>query len=384
MPSIAELVDRVHERIDPTNRELVAIEHGMELEPRNPVPVYTLAQLCRRSGSIDLWRAALDVAFALPHLTYEQVFQRAPAKLTLGNWSGWIDHEARIFNPQLEYFQSKRVRHLRWAKRAWDGREELNNRTVFVLADGGFADCIQMLRYVPELLKIAQHVILGVRPELVTLVKHNFEPSASVVFRDFEHPLPFDRYTWGMSLPALFGKLPPFSSLATPRRRDINRTGDGRRRVGLCWSGTHPSHEGLQRLLPLATLRTLLSQTNVQWCSLQAGEPAADSAGCAGILQPTSPLLTFADAASEMGTLDLVVTVDTAVAHLAGSLGIPTLVMLEFASEFHWGLAATTPWYPSMRLVRQRVPGDWSSVVADVMLALDGEQRSPMPADLRC
>jgi hypothetical protein len=126
-----------------------------------------------------------------------------------------------------------------------------------------------------------------------------------------------------------------------------------------------------ERSLSVDTFGPLLARDDVQWYSLQVGPSASEATAWPRLSQSPEALLTFADTADFIAGLDCVVTVDTAVAHLAGSLGIPTIVLLNFVSEFRWGLDDTTPWYPTAQLLRQPAPGDWSSVIKRLSAMLD-------------
>jgi len=112
-------------------------------------------------------------------------------------------------------------------------------------------------------------------------------------------------------------------------------------------------------------LRPLFAVPDVSWVSLQKGRTEADGALPAAVLDVSAELTDFADTAAVLSHLDLLITVDTAVAHLAGALGRPTWLMLPFAPDWRWSLGRDdSPWYPTMKLFRQEGPGDWNGVVA--------------------
>jgi hypothetical protein len=144
-------------------------------------------------------------------------------------------------------------------------------------------------------------------------------------------------------------------------------------KVGLIWAGNpkQPSEPkrgvGMQNCLPL------FATPGVRWVSLQVGEKASEVLlAPPGTISDVSPELTdFAETAAVMANLDLVISTDTAPAHLAGALGVPTFLMLRDLPDWRWHLErADCPWYPSMRLFRQKKPGDWATVVAEVKAAL--------------
>jgi hypothetical protein len=292
----------------------------------------------------------------------------------MGDWSGWADREFRLLNPSESVARLDRFHRLRWSDPAWDGGN-LAGKTILAFADGGFGDCLMTLRYVPALVREADAVILAVRPECVSLVQHNFGDSVTVLFRELApSSTAFDCYTFFMSLPALIRTIPSFVALSAPKPVGRTATSARRLRIGLCWAGkTHNPERGSGRFssLCLDHVRRLLSRSDVEWHSLQTGMWASDADAYPKIMQSSAPLYTFAETANLIAGLDCVVTVDTAVAHLAGALGVPTFVLLQFKAEFRWGSGRTTPWYPSVRLIRQPAPGDWPSVVDAVMATLD-------------
>jgi hypothetical protein len=325
----------------------------------NPVPLYRLADFCRSCGRLDLWRRAVDIAFTLDHETYEQVYHRAMAKGLLGDFSAWTDFEARAFNPEWGCSRAK----LNWTHCLWDGEEDVRDKSILIRRQGGFGDEILMFRYVKPLAAKAGRVLLDVKPELVDLATHNFGQIATVVSMQGDRPPEADRFIWAMSLPHIFGELFPLKTLVAPSL--VKRAGPmtDLLHVGLCWSCGITARDHAQRSIAFSALAPLLELQGVQWHNLQVGAPAASAVDSA-LLIPDPPLDTFADTASLIASLDCVISVDTAVFHVSGSLGIPTFLILCFASDWKWGMTDANPWYPSVQVLRQRVPGEWSPVVA--------------------
>jgi len=151
---------------------------------------------------------------------------------------------------------------------------------------------------------------------------------------------------------------------------------DGRLKVGLCWSGNPKQSNNLNREIRLAELAALAEIENVWFYSLQKGSPAEQAAHPPAGMQLTDwteELQDFADTAALMTQLDLILTVDTSVAHLAGALGLETWVLTGFAADWRWLLERTdSPWYPTMRLFRQSMRRQWEPVVAAVGRELRG------------
>ena len=325
--------------------------------------LYRLAERCRQQGYDDLWRDVTDLALQLPHATHQQVFHRGEAKLIHGDWSGWVDREARLFDPAHHAWQTEYWRAIRWAEQPWDGKEDIGDKTIFLIADGSDSDCVQMMCYVPVVASAADRVVLGVSPSLFTLARHNFGSLATVTFREVEHAIPFQRYAWMASLPAILGEPPEFERLRAPRPAPRRAVDPERLQVGLCWVG------------PLDVMRPLFVRTDVQWHSLHVDERPGDDAEYGALIRPSPRFYTLADAANYIMGLDCVVSVCAPAAHLAGALGVPTVLVLPSGADARWGRGDTTPWYPSMRLIRQRTPGDWTSVIDGVVAAVNSHNR---------
>jgi hypothetical protein len=323
----------------------------------DPYRLYQLADSCRERGHLHLWKRAVTLAFQLPHRTQRQVFYRGQAKLALGDWSGWLDREARLFDPDAQWWRCAYWREIYSTTKAWDGREDIRAKTLFVIADGDDGDCLQMLRFVPQLATQAGALILGVSPALHSLVEHNLGSVAVVTFREIDHDIRFERYTWGLSLPACYAALPPFAPLLAPLPRATDeRAADQRLHVGVCWTTHGPDPHDIS-----AAMTALLARDGIRWHNVRLG----------GDTMAERQLRTYADAANVIAGLDCVISVDSPIAHLAALLEVPTLVVLRCAADPKWGSNGATPWYPSMQLIRQTKPGEWAGVANALSVALD-------------
>ena len=348
-----------------------AYRNAAAQDAANPLSHYWRAQECRDGGDLDGWCQAIELALQLPHPTPQQRYHRAWAKLALGDWSAWEDYEMRWLRPADPPMPSTLTDWIRWTHAAWDGVEDLRDLTLLVLPEQGMGDSIQMLRFLPVVASRSAQVIAMVYPRLVPLVQCNFGDSVTVVISGVNKPLLFDRYVQSMSLPGLLGGLPPFVPLRSPKRRPSLPTRTGRLRAGVCWAG-NPEYSGDEaRSMPAARLKPLLARTDIEWHSLQVGQRAVDADAYPAMVRPWPPLTTFADTADMIAELDLVVAVDTAVAHLAGCLGVPTYLLLRFSGDDRWGGEDRTPWYPTTQLVRQREPGNWTGVIEHLQSLLN-------------
>ncbi len=301
----------------------------------------------------------------------------ALSRLTLGDCrEGFKQYEAR-------FARSGMPPRRRPGKPLWLGEFPPQRKTILLHAEQGLGDTIQLARYVPLVARMGASVMLEVPDELTGLLGR-LDGVAAVVARGA--PLP------GFDLQCPMGSLPLAlaTELATiPAEIPYLTASAGRiaqwrprletlphPRVAFVWSG-HASHPNdRNRSLPLARLAPLLEIEPVSFVSLQRELSDPDAQMIAGLAQVTAlgaELRDFDDTAAVLGLCDLVITVDTAVAHLAGALGRRTWILLPFAPDWRWLLERTdSPWYPGARLYRQREPGDWEGVVARVREDLAG------------
>lgn len=262
-----------------------------------------------------------------------------------------------------------------FAQPRWRG-EPLKGASILLYAEQGLGDTLQFVRYVPLVAAVGGRVVLEVQPALRRLLA-GFEANAEVIARG--QPLP--DFQWQcplLSLPSVFatelGTIPAGVPYILPNPGHVEawagRLAKGTFRVGLAWGGNPEHHRDRLRSIPLADLAPLLTVPGVTFYSLQVGarpEPMKDLPATPRLIDLTSELRDFSDTAALIGNLDLVVTVDTAVAHLAGAMGKPVWILLNKGPDWRWLLEhEDSPWYPGARLFRQATPGDWRGVVARV------------------
>lgn len=377
MPTL-ELLDRCRER--------VSDEHAIELLPRltralaryplAPPLLYSIGVLSLRFGYVDLWEHYIRMALGFPHITYQDFVFRAEAKLRLGDWSGWDDREARLFSPHESTLWIPYARHIQWTTKAWRGDEDISDLTLLAVADGGFGDAFQMLRFIPALARAARTVILVVSEACLAFVQHAVGRVAIVISPQAVPVVTFHRYVWLMSLPSIVGALPSFTAFSAPDPAYPESQSRDHLQVGVCWAGnsnrpTRPDDP--DRSMSLDDFAPILHCRDVQCYSLQVGPCALDAVRYPHLLQPITALRSFTETANLIASLDCVITVDTAIAHLSGSLGVPTYLLLPCVGDCRWGMHSTTPWYPSMQIIRQRTRSDWAGVVTQLMARLDLE-----------
>lgn len=294
------------------------------------------------------------------------------AAMRRGDWQAAWRATDRIELPrraaQRQRGFERRPEHLRW-----DGTP-LAGRSVLVRCEHGLGDTLQFMRFIPHL--DAREVHFLVQPHLVSLL-HGAPGLGHVRNYWTDEPLPahevdIEVMELAYALRLDLARLPaPYPHLQgqLPRRHDLQLPDEDRLRVGLLWAA---SDWDTERSVPLPALAPLFAMEEVQLFSLQQGQAACD------------PLLQRLDiealsertreipaAAAAMCALDLVISVDGMPAHLAGTLGRPTWVLLKHDADWRWmDEREDTPWYPTLRLFRQRQPGDWVSVAQRVASAL--------------
>jgi len=287
---------------------------------------------------------------------------------------GWVEYEWRN---QLE--QAKGMLPT-MAAPAWNGMKLPNSRLLLV-ADQGYGDTIQFVRYVPQIVDRVAELVLGCSPDLLPLMQQ-FPGIKSVHTRWNEIP-PHMAYCLLSSLPGILGTeldtIPKSIPYLSADPHDVKSwherldaaLGKDRLRVGLVWAGrpTHPNDS--RRSIALASLAGLAKLSNISLVSMQKVVPDKDKASLAefpGMLAVADSLSDFGQTAALISALDLVVTVDSVAGHLSGALGKPVWVMMPTPSDWRWLLEREdSPWYPSMRIFRQPRPGDWTSVIHSIV-----------------
>ena len=301
-------------------------------------------------------------------------FMESLALLTLGDYRrGFEKYEWRWRRSGMPEQKSR-------GRPLWRGDYPLARKTVLLHAEQGFGDTIQFARYVPLLAANGAKVVLEVQPELTALMAR-LEGAAAVIARGTAAP-PFDVHCPLGSLPLAFktesatvpANIPYLSADNARLAKWSARIGALERpRIALAWAG-NPSHlNDRNRSVPFAKLAPLLS-IPARFVSIQRdvrGEDAIALAGDSRVTNLGAELDNFADTAALIAQCDLVIAVDTAVAHLAGAMGRPLWMLLPFAPDWRWTLdGETSPWYPTARLFRQTSLGDWDGVIARVGDAL--------------
>ncbi|MGD0720124.1 MAG: tetratricopeptide repeat protein [Roseiarcus sp.] len=349
---------------------------------------FNLATVLSKYGSIDESIAVFNRALALDPGMAEAHFGLGQALLLRGEFArGWEEYEWRWRLKEYAW-----VRSIRGVveKPRWRG-EDLADKTIMLCAEQGFGDTFQFIRYTSLVVAKARRVILLVQPALKQLLGG----VAGVTLLGLDEPAPdFDVYCPLLSLPRIFaaqqgtalGQAPYLAADSAAVDRWRARLGDGGVRIGVAWQGKPGINIDQGRSIPLACLAPLSRVPGVRLINLQKNAGIEQLAGLPDGMrvETLGPDFdggpgAFLDTAAAMMSLDLIVTSDTAIAHLAGALGRKTWVALKAVPDWRWQLGTSrSPWYPTMRLFRQSVAGDWAGVFAEMAEALT---QSPISAN---
>ncbi len=349
--------------------------HAAMLLPASPVPLTARATALQALGNIS--EAEADCRKAL---TIDRAFAAAHWNLALnlllqGSYTeGWQEYEWRWLKPGF----TSPCRHRDIP--LWDG-SPLHGRTILLHAEQGFGDAIQFMRYAPLVAQRGGVVVIECHPELVQLIRST-EGIQEVVPFGAQLPL-FSCQAPLLSLPRIFGttlqSIPsqcPYVSTSSELREKwtaLTSAHSADLRVGLAWAGK--SYPDPLRSCRLAEFAPLATTQNVTFYSLQLGSGSEQSGyppPGMSLIDLTGQINDFADTAALIEQLDLVISIDTAVAHLAGALGKPVWLMLPFAPDWRWLLdCSDSPWYPTMKIFRQKQPGAWDDAVKRMYAALE-------------
>jgi tetratricopeptide (TPR) repeat protein len=301
-------------------------------------------------------------------------FSEAMALLALGDYRrGFEKYEARWRRSGMPAQKSR-------GRPLWLGEYPLARKTVLLHAEQGFGDTIQFARYVPLLAATGAKVVLEVQSELTALMAR-LDGGAQIIGRG-EPPPPFDVHCPLGSLPLALrtepdtvpAEIPYLSADEASLAKWSARIGAlARPRIAIAWSGNSNHFNDRNRSIPFAQLAPLFSAP-ARLVSIQRDVRSEDAEKLASESRVThvgGELINFTDTAAAIALADLVISADTAVAHLAGAMGRPLWVLIPFQPDWRWTLdGETSPWYPTARLFRQASLGDWDGVIARVAAEL--------------
>jgi tetratricopeptide (TPR) repeat protein len=344
---------------------------ALQLKPDFAEAINNMAGVIEQAGKIDEAGALYEKAVSLRPQVPEFHENLALNQLLRGQFDrGWQESEwrrANKANPASRAFH----------RPVWDGND-LTGRSILLHAEQGLGDTIQFVRYAKLVRdRGAARVIVECQPALAALAR-GVEGVTEVIEQGQPWP-EFDVHCPLMSLPIPFRtrleSIPqgvPYihaepEKTAAWKEKLAGLTG---KRVGLIWAGNPKFRNDKIRSMPPAKLLPLAGLPGISFVSLQKGA-AASAPQTLKLLDLTAQLKDFTETAALIANLDLIITVDTAVGHLAGAMGKPTWIMLSAIPDWRWMLGRDdSPWYPSVRLFRQATPGDWTGVMQRINAAI--------------
>jgi len=349
---------------------IICYQKALQINPVNPGILNNLGNVLYEAGCFDKalisYRDALELD---PDYPYSH-FHMSRVLLLSGNYKqGWKEYEWRW--KTRDYFERD------FSQPLWDG-SDISGRTILLYTEQGLGDAIQFIRYVPFIVQHGATIVVECQKELLSLFQ-NVEGIEQVISAGEQLPL-FDVHCPLLSLPLKFGTtletIPadiPYikaNPLAIQKWKERLADAGQKLKLGLVWAGSPAHKNDRNRSILLDTFAPLAQFHNIIFYSLQKGngsEQAKSPPKEINFIDYTDELHDFSDTAAFIENLDLVISVDTAVAHLAGALGKPVWTVLPFVPDWRWMLnREDSPWYPTMRLYRQPSIGDWESVIERV------------------
>ena len=309
-------------------------------------------------------------------------WERCCVNLTFGALAeGWRDFEARWSLPGIAALER------RFSQPLWNG-EPFYGKTLLLHFEQGLGDTLMFVRYASRAKEMGGRIIILAQSQVSELVATC--PGVDQVIGEEDTLPPFDLHLPLLSLPRVFrtdlNSIPaeiPYLDVPNrvPNRNAIAKLlagSHGRTRIGLTWAGSPTHTRDAQRSIVPEALSPLQALKDVAWHSFQPG--ATELPPLPGLVSLAPLLSSFSDTAYALSGMDLLITVDTAMAHLAGALGIPTLLLVSYIPDWRWMMGrADSPWYPTLRIYRQPTPNDWDPVIRQVVGDLAGGGAGQQP-----
>ena len=348
---------------------IAAYRQALAINPNYADAWANLGTTLHHSGNFDEGIAVLRRAMALAPYHGNARSGLGILLLMRGDLAeGWDEYEWRL--------RSAERKGRRFPENPWQG-ENLARKHIYVEAEQGFGDALQFARYMPLLTARGAMVTLRVHQQLVTLLRESLR--GVTVLGDRGDPAPYQYDAILLSLPRLLKTRletipaeipylrPPAAAVQQWTGRLVKMKG---LRIGIAWAGNPGHANDHRRSVSLPLLAPLFDVSDTSFASLQYGPRTADLKklkGRAALEDLGSEFKDFVDTAAAVSALDLIITVDTSIAHLAGALGKPVWVLLPLVTDWRWMLGREdSPWYPTMRLFRQKRSDDWAEVIARV------------------
>jgi len=368
MSEILRMMDRVEESVQASLK-------ATQMNPNSEGAWHSLGWNLIKIGKVRESIPCFNRAIALKPDRALLYWRRAWALMLLGQYEqAWADYEARWYDEDLQ-LKDRRP----FPGPLWQG-QDLTGKTLFIHLEQGIGDTFQFMRYLPMVQARGGKLVVEAHSNFFSLIVRSFP---GIEFRHEPVLVPqYDYHLPLLSLPHVFATtlatVPAKVPYLVPDREKVEAwrqrlAGEAGLKVGIAWAGSPMHKNDRQRSIRLQCLAPLAQVAGVQFVSLQKGPGAEQLAQTPDfkMLDWTEELNDWDDTAALVSALDLVIAVDTSVAHLAGALARSTWTLLPFAPDFRWMIDRDdTPWYPTMRLFRQPALRDWESVVQTVAQSL--------------
>lgn len=382
--SYAKLASHLYDHYDQYNEAIALFNKAIDLDPKHALTYNNIGAVMHEYGNSDEAISYLKKALTLKPNYLTAQHNLALAELQMGDYKeGWINHESR-----LTVKERKKVYELIHSLfniiPMWDGKSSLKGKSILLMHEQGFGDSIQFARYALLLQEQGvQHIYIYVKDALVELFK---SLSNKITIIRQSDPLPKCDFSFPlMSLPLALGTDSPDKIPACPHylhadpikvkvwEEKIEELSHHSKnlRVGIIWAGNPEHGNDKKRSIPLKTFSTLFSVPGVDFYALQKGElPLKDltqTPEAKNVINLGNYFEDFSHTAAAIECMDLVISVDTSVTHLAGALNKKTWTLLAFVSDWRWLKDRNdSPWYPNMRLFRQTERNNWPLVLKQV------------------
>jgi hypothetical protein len=375
-------ISEVYRALGRFDDAISAARRAIDLAPDDPVCLHNLAVIQYHRLELDDCIASAEKALTINAFLPGSHFQIAEALLLRGEWErGWDEYQWRFDLPGIAPLMPPTTRP------RWDGTP-FADETLLLVADQGFGDVIQFSRYIPWAAERCPNIAVASAAEMIPLLRQVYP--AALLFTDWRNAPPFRAFRALSGLPGLHGTRPdrvpggepylradPARAAAWSERLD-RLVPVAFHRIGIVWAGRPTHNNDRWRSATLADFAPLAALPGVALVALQKGPAAAQAGqyfGAAPLINIGAEIADYEDTMAILQSLDALVTVDTSVGHVAGAMGRPTFILLARAPDWRWLLDRTdTPWYRSVRLVRQTRTGAWGDVMAEAaaLVALTG------------
>lgn len=353
------------------DRAVIWMERALRIDPGSAQVHLNLALVHQKHAHTELTKHHLEAALRIDGESPEARFNYSLHLLQVGDFErGWAMYESRWEQNQLLSLQRPNL-----AQPLWLGQEDMRRKTLLIQAEQGLGDAIMFVRYVRQLNQQGIRVLLQVQPPLHEIMQASFDSQHTRLYTEGDA---FDAHIPIMSLPLAMGtcletipaELPYLYPRVSVPSRDLSV---GPLRVGVIWAGSALHANDAQRSIALAVFSELFAQ-GIQWVALQKeiNPTEAEVLKRCGVEVLGPAFESFADTADAIAGLDLVISVDTSVAHLSAAMGKPTWILLAHSPDFRWLLDRDdSPWYPGVvRLFRQDARFNWLPVMEQVRVEL--------------